>query len=54
VCPNNHESLPKRRKKKGAEEEEVATGPKCTYQKKVAGPAAKSAEQADAVVESVA
>jgi DNA topoisomerase-1 len=55
VCPNNHEALPKRRKKKGAEEE-VVTGPKCTYQKKVAGPSATipDPEKIRAVVESVA
>ena len=38
VCPNNRESLPKRRKKKGAPEEELTT-PLCTYEKKIAGPA---------------
>jgi DNA topoisomerase-1 len=38
VCPNNREALPKRRKKKGAPEEEPTT-PLCTYEKKVAGPA---------------
>ena len=38
VCPNNHESLPKRRKKKGAPEE-APTTPPCTYEKKIAGPA---------------
>ena len=37
VCPNNHEALPKRRKKKGAPEE-APTNPPCTYQKKIAGP----------------
>jgi len=37
VCPNNHEDLPKRRKKKGAPEEAPTTQP-CTYQKKIAGP----------------
>jgi DNA topoisomerase-1 len=57
VCPNNHEALPKRRKKKGGAEEPAA-GPECTYQKKVGGPAAKL-ERPDpaktrAVVESVA
>jgi DNA topoisomerase-1 len=57
VCPNNHEALPKRRKKKGAEEE-VTAGLECTYQKKVPGPAAKlerpDPEKTRAVVESVA
>jgi len=38
VCPNNRETLPKRRKKKGAPEEEPTT-PLCTYEKKIAGPA---------------
>jgi DNA topoisomerase I len=38
VCPNNREALPKRRKKKGALEEELTT-PLCTYEKKIAGPA---------------
>jgi DNA topoisomerase I len=38
VCPNNREALPKRRKKKGAPEEELTT-PLCTYEKKIAGPA---------------
>ena len=36
VCPNNREALPKRRKKKGAPEEEPTT-PECSYQKKIAG-----------------
>jgi DNA topoisomerase-1 len=57
VCPNNHEALPKRRKKKGAEEAPV-TGPECSYKKKVAGPAPKAElpepEKTRAVVESVA
>lgn len=38
VCPNNREALPKRRRKKGASEEEPTT-PECSYQKKIAGPA---------------
>ncbi|HEY4382413.1 MAG TPA: type I DNA topoisomerase [Acidobacteriaceae bacterium] len=42
VCPNNREALPKRRKKKGAPEEEKPTTPECSYQKKVGPP--KSAE----------
>ena len=37
VCPNNHEALPKRRKKKGAEEE-APTAPPCSYEKKVGEP----------------
>jgi DNA topoisomerase-1 len=58
VCPNNHDALPKRRKKKGAEVE-APTTPPCSYKKKVAGPAAKTLERPDpektrAVVESVA
>jgi DNA topoisomerase-1 len=38
VCPNNREALPKRRRKKGAPEEEP-TAPECGYQKKIAAPA---------------
>jgi DNA topoisomerase-1 len=38
VCPNNREALPKRRRKKGAPEEEP-TAPECGYQKKIAVPA---------------
>jgi DNA topoisomerase I len=59
VCPNNREALPKRRKKKGAPEEEPTT-PACTYQKKIAGPAPvpelelPDPEKTRAVVESVA
>jgi DNA topoisomerase I len=59
VCPNNREALPKRRKKKGAPEEEPSTPP-CTYEKKIAGPASVPAislpdpEKTRAVVESVA
>jgi DNA topoisomerase I len=51
--------LPKRRKKKGAPEEEPTT-PACTYQKKIAGPAPvpemklPDPEKTRAVVESVA
>jgi DNA topoisomerase-1 len=37
VCPNNREALPKRRKRKGAEEEKPTT-PECNYQKKVGPP----------------
>jgi len=39
VCPNNREALPKRRKRKGAEEEKPTT-PECSYQKKIGPPAA--------------
>jgi DNA topoisomerase-1 len=59
VCPNNREALPKKRKKKGAPEEEPTT-PLCTYQKKIAGPAPvpvierPDPERTRAVVESVA
>jgi DNA topoisomerase I len=59
VCPNNREALPKRRKKKGAPEEEPKT-PACTYEKKIAGPAPvpvierPDPEKTRAVVESVA
>jgi DNA topoisomerase I len=59
VCPNNREALPKRRKKKGAPEEEPTTPP-CSYEKKIAGPAAvpvierPDPEKTRAVVESVA
>jgi DNA topoisomerase-1 len=59
VCPNNREALPKRRKKKGAPEEEPTT-PACTYQKKIAGPAPvpemkmPDPDNTRAVVESVA
>ena len=51
---------PKRRKKKGAPEEEVPTTPPCTYEKKIAGPAPvpvieqPDPEKTRAVVESVA
>jgi DNA topoisomerase-1 len=59
VCPNNREALPKRRKKKGAPEEEPTT-PACTYEKKIAGPAPvpeitlPDPEKTRPVVESVA
>ncbi|MCU1247152.1 MAG: topoisomerase [Edaphobacter sp.] len=59
VCPNNREALPKRRKKKGAPDEEPTTPP-CTYEKKIAGPAPvpvmerPDPEKTRAVVESVA
>ena len=57
VCPNNREALPKRRKKKGAPEEESTT-PECGYEKKIGGPAPVAerpdAEKTRPVVESVA
>jgi DNA topoisomerase-1 len=59
VCPNNREALPKRRKRKGAPEEEPTT-PLCTYEKTIAGPAPvpviekPDPEKTRAVVESVA
>jgi DNA topoisomerase I len=59
VCPNNREALPKRRKRKGAPEEEPTT-PLCTYEKTIAGPAPvpviekTDPEKTRAVVESVA
>jgi len=39
VCPNNRDALPKRRKKKGAEEE-TNLPPLCKYKKKIAEPVA--------------
>lgn len=61
VCPNNREALPKRRKKKGAEEEPASAAPECSYQKKVGPPAEKppklqipDPEKTRPVVESVA
>jgi len=59
VCPNNREALPKRRKRKGAPEEEPTTPP-CTYEKRIAVPAPAPVmerpdpEKTRAVVESVA
>jgi DNA topoisomerase-1 len=59
VCPNNREALPKRRSKKGAAEE-TPTTPPCSFEKKVAGPAAVTAperpdpEKTRPLVESVA
>jgi DNA topoisomerase-1 len=62
VCPNNHEDLPKKRKKKG-EAEVAPTGPECSYKKKVGGPQPKTEadpltrpdpEKTRPVVESVA
>ena len=59
VCPNNREALPKRRKKKGAPEEEPKT-PACSYEKRIAGPAPvpvmerPDPEKTRAIVESVA
>ncbi len=46
VCPNNLDALPKRRKKKGAAEEEAPAAPPCSYQKKIAGPAASGGYRA--------
>jgi DNA topoisomerase-1 len=44
VCPNNQEALPKRRKKKGAAEEEVVPlTPPCSYEKQVAQPEGEAA-----------
>jgi DNA topoisomerase-1 len=57
VCPNNREALPKRRKRKGTEEE-VPTTPECTYEEQIAGPAPAmerpDPEKTRAMVESVA
>jgi DNA topoisomerase-1 len=59
VCPNNREALPKKRKKKGAAEEDSTT-PECSYEKKIAGPAPATIierpdpENTRPVVESVA
>ncbi len=42
VCPNNHEDLPKKRKKKGeAETVEQADGAVCHFKKKIGGPRPK-------------
>ena len=38
VCPNNHEALPKKRKRKGEPEEEAAPAITCTYQRKIGAP----------------
>ncbi|HEU4636321.1 MAG TPA: type I DNA topoisomerase [Edaphobacter sp.] len=44
VCPNNQDALPKRRKKKGAPEEEaVSAAPPCSYEKQVAQPEGEAA-----------
>lgn len=44
VCPNNQDALPKRRKKKGAPEEEATpTTPPCSYEKQVAQPEGEAA-----------
>ena len=40
VCPNNHDAMPKRRAKKGAETA-APTTPACSYQKKIGPPKAK-------------
>jgi DNA topoisomerase-1 len=63
ICPNNREALPKRRPRKGAKEEEVATAPNCSYEKKIGPPKVKEEaperrrpdpEKTRAVVEAVA
>jgi DNA topoisomerase-1 len=41
ICPNNREALPKRRPRKGAKEEEVATPPECSFEKKIGPPKPK-------------
>ena len=43
ICPNNVDALPKRRSKKGGEDATLAKP--CSYEKKVAGPAPKSAAE---------
>jgi DNA topoisomerase I len=56
VCPNNRESLPKRRPKKGAPVEEPTT-PECSYEKKIGPPPVvelPDPEKTRAVVQSVA
>jgi DNA topoisomerase I len=42
VCPNNHDAMPKKRVKKGAEPE-ASTTPACGYQKKIGPPKLKEA-----------
>jgi len=60
VCPNNHEALPKRRKRKGAAEDEKPAAPACSYQKKIGPPVSvpvlvvPDPEKTRAVVQSVA
>jgi DNA topoisomerase-1 len=60
VCPNNREALPKRRKRKGAPEDEKPATPECSYQKKTGPPAEVPAltvpdpEKTRPVVQSVA
>ncbi len=41
ICPNNREALPKRRLRKG-QEEQVSAGKKCGYQKKIGPPKPKA------------
>ena len=56
VCPNNRESLPKRRPKKGAPVE-APTTPECSYEKKIGPPPVvelPDPEKTRAVVQSVA
>ena len=60
VCPNNHEALPKRRKRKGEAEDEKPAAPACSYQKKIGPPVSvpvlvvPDPEKTRAVVQSVA
>ncbi len=60
VCPNNREALPKRRRRKGATEDEKPATPECSYQKKIGPPATvpvlelPDPEKTRPVVESVA
>jgi DNA topoisomerase-1 len=44
VCPNNRESLPKRRPRKGAKEEPAPTTPECSFEKKIGPPKPKEEE----------
>jgi DNA topoisomerase-1 len=41
VCPNNRESLPKRRPRKGAKEEPAPTTPECSFERKIGPPKPK-------------
>ena len=38
ICPNNHEDMPKRRKKKGADEAEEPKGVECSFIEKIGEP----------------
>jgi DNA topoisomerase-1 len=44
VCPNNRESLPKRRPRKGAKEEPAPTTPECSFEKQIGPPKPKEEE----------